>query len=38
MKNHHHFFGELKGVDKMADFMYRAKFIENEVNIEDLTF
>ncbi|MGN0173068.1 MAG: ABC transporter substrate-binding protein [Acutalibacteraceae bacterium] len=32
------FFAELKGVSKMADFMYRAKFIENNVKFEDLKF
>ncbi|MBQ5591213.1 MAG: ABC transporter substrate-binding protein [Clostridia bacterium] len=32
------FFGELKGVSQMADFMYRAKFIENEVKFDELKF
>lgn len=32
------FFSELKGVGDMADFMYRADFIENEVNFDDLKF
>lgn len=32
------FFGELKGVTQMAEFMYRAEFIENEVKFEDLKF
>ncbi len=32
------FFPELKGATQMADFMYRAKFIETEVKFEDLKF
>ena len=32
------FFGELKGVGTMADFMYRAEFIEEKVNFEDIKF
>lgn len=32
------FFPELKGAGQMADFMYRAKFIETEVNFDDLKF
>lgn len=32
------FFGEVKGVTQMAEFMYRAEFIENEVSFEDVTF
>ena len=32
------FFGELKGVSQMAEFMYRAEFIQNEVKFEELKF
>lgn len=32
------FFTELKGVGDMADFMFRADFIENEVNFDDIKF
>ena len=32
------FFGELKNVTQMADFMYRAKFIDKEVSFNDLIF
>jgi len=32
------FFGELKGVKTMADFMYNAKFIENKVEFENIKF
>jgi NitT/TauT family transport system substrate-binding protein len=32
------FFGSLKGVGEMADFMFRANFIEKEVNFEELKF
>ena len=32
------FFGELKGATQMADFMYRAEFIDKEVSFSDLTF
>ncbi|MBQ6843330.1 MAG: ABC transporter substrate-binding protein [Agathobacter sp.] len=32
------FFGELKGVTQMADFMFRAGFITKEVTFETLTF
>lgn len=32
------FFGDLKGASQMADFMYRAGFMDTEVSFEDLTF
>lgn len=32
------FFGELKGVSQMAEFMYRAEFIQNEVKFEEIKF
>lgn len=32
------FFGELKAVTQMADFMYRAKFIEKQVTFDELVF
>lgn len=32
------FFGSLKGAGEMADFMFRANFIEKEVEFEDLKF
>ncbi len=32
------FFGELKAVTQMADFMYRAKFIDKKVTFDDLVF
>lgn len=32
------FFGELKGVSQMADFMYNAGFVDKKVNFEDLKF
>lgn len=32
------FFGDLNGATQMAEFMYRANFIENEVTFENLTF
>ncbi len=32
------FFGELKASGQMAEFMYRAGFIDNEVTFEDFTF
>lgn len=32
------FFGELKGATQMADFMYRAGFIEKEVTLDDFTY
>ena len=32
------FFGELKGVTQMADFMHRAGFIENAVSFDKLTY
>lgn len=32
------FFGELKGATQMAEFMYRAEFMESEVTFEKLTF
>lgn len=32
------FFGELKAVTQMADFMYRAKFIDKKVTFDELVF
>ena len=32
------FFTDLRGVQDMADFMYRADFIEREVTVDDLLF
>ena len=32
------FFGELVGTTQMAEFMYRAKFIDTEVTFDDFTF
>jgi len=32
------FFGELKGATQMAEFMYRAEFMESDVTFEDLVF
>lgn len=32
------FFGELKAVTQMADFMYRAKFIDKKVTFDELAF
>lgn len=32
------FFGDLKGVSQMSEFMFRAGFIENKVKFEDLKF
>lgn len=32
------FFGNLKGVTQMADFMYRAEFINSKVTFNDLVF
>lgn len=32
------FFTELKGVTQMAEFMYRAEFINTEVSLDDLVF
>ncbi|MDD6022183.1 MAG: ABC transporter substrate-binding protein [Oscillospiraceae bacterium] len=32
------YFTQLRGADKMVDFMYRAGFISNKISAEDLTF
>ena len=32
------FFGELRGADKMADFMYNAGFISNKVTMDNLKY